>query len=185
MALKRIRRAFTLVELLITLALLSVLLIIAYEIMTKMFASGTVTQWESVLTNQFTNADSRVRDFLNASSYPSLLTPQGVFQANIIDMYPRTTAPAEMMGVASIGYDADLPAHLLVKSDNAALPTLSTACAPMVLETGSLERFQLAAKAVITPSRLARLQGLAPDHPAWQSAVRQLADKTRALKPAR
>lgn len=77
MALKRIRRAFTLVELLITLALLSVLLIIAYEIMTKMFASGTVTQWESVLTNQFTNADSRVRDFLNASSYPSLLTPQG------------------------------------------------------------------------------------------------------------
>lgn len=73
----RKRRAFTLVEILITLALLSVLLVIAYEIMTKMFASGTVTQWESVLTTQFTNADSRMRDFLNASSYPSLLTPQG------------------------------------------------------------------------------------------------------------
>lgn len=73
----RRRRAFTLVEVLITLALLSVLLVIAYEIMTKMFSSGTVTQWESVLTNQFSNADSRIRDFLNASSYPSLLTPQG------------------------------------------------------------------------------------------------------------
>ena len=71
------RSAFTLVEVVVTLVLLTVLLFIAYEIMTKMFASGTVTQWESVLTTEFTNADSRIRDFLNASSYPSLLTPQG------------------------------------------------------------------------------------------------------------
>lgn len=74
---RRLRRAFTLVEVLITLVLLSLLLGIAYQIMTKMFSSGTVTQWEAVLTNQFSNTDSRIRDFLNASSYPSLLTPQG------------------------------------------------------------------------------------------------------------
>jgi prepilin-type N-terminal cleavage/methylation domain-containing protein len=71
------RRGFTLTEILITLALLSIMLVIVYGVMTSMFRSGTVTQWESVLTTDFTNADSRIRDFLNASSYPSLLTPQG------------------------------------------------------------------------------------------------------------
>ena len=95
----RRRRAFTLVEVLITLALLVILLGIAYEIMTKMFASGTVTQWESVLTTQFTNADSRLRDFLNASSYPSLLTPQGNAVLNFDpDKVPPITNTAFLLG---------------------------------------------------------------------------------------
>ncbi len=114
----------------------------------------------------------------------SLLTSQGVFQANIIDMYPRTTAPDRVRGHASIGYDADFPAHLLEQPANGRLPKLLPKCAPLVVETGSLERYQLSAQAVITPSRLARLQALAPEHPAWQSAVRQLSDKTLTLKPA-
>jgi prepilin-type N-terminal cleavage/methylation domain-containing protein len=73
----RIRRAYTLVEILIALTLLSVLLVLAYEIMSKMFTSGIVAQWDAERTTQFANSDSRIRDFLNASSYPSLLTPQG------------------------------------------------------------------------------------------------------------
>jgi prepilin-type N-terminal cleavage/methylation domain-containing protein len=71
------RRAFTLIEILITLALLTIMLVIAYDVMMRMFFSGTVTQWETNLTTEFTNADSRIRDYLNSSSYPSLLTPQG------------------------------------------------------------------------------------------------------------
>jgi type II secretory pathway pseudopilin PulG len=69
--------AFTLVEILIAFAILAILLVGIYEIMTNMMRSGTVTQWEQTLTVQFNNADSRIRDYLSGSSYPSLLSPQG------------------------------------------------------------------------------------------------------------
>ena len=86
----RRRPAFTLIEILITLTLLSIMLIIAYEVMGRMFQSGTVTQWETTLTTDFTNADSRLRDFLNASGYPSMLTPQG---NAVLNFDPTATPP--------------------------------------------------------------------------------------------
>jgi len=71
------RRAFTLTEILIAMVILSLILVLAYQIMTGMMRSGTVTQWEATLTNQFSSADSRIRLYLDRSSYPSLATPQG------------------------------------------------------------------------------------------------------------
>lgn len=97
------RRGFTLVEILITLALLSIMLVIAYDVMSRMLFSGTVTQWETTLTTDFTNADSRIRDYLNASSYPSLLTPQG----NAVLNYnpPASTNDKFMLQFPSSGAD--------------------------------------------------------------------------------
>ena len=98
------RKAFTLVEILITLTLLSIMLVIVYEIMGRMFQSGTVTQWETVLTTSFTNADSRLRDYLNASGYPSMLTPQG---NAVLNYDPAATPPnnntAFLLGFPSSG----------------------------------------------------------------------------------
>ena len=68
---------YSLVEILVAVSILSFLLVLVYQILCGMLRSSTVTQWESVLTTQFTNADTRIRSYMDKSSYPSLLTPQG------------------------------------------------------------------------------------------------------------
>ncbi|MBI4862109.1 MAG: type II secretion system protein, partial [Candidatus Riflebacteria bacterium] len=76
------RRGFTLVEILVALAVLSIVIVGVYEILVGMFRSGTVTQWEQNLTTQFSNADTRLRSYLNGASYPVMLTPQGSVMLN-------------------------------------------------------------------------------------------------------
>ncbi|HET6422556.1 MAG TPA: fused MFS/spermidine synthase, partial [Planctomycetaceae bacterium] len=109
----------------------------------------------------------------------ALLTPTGVLQANIIDIYPRMEVPGESIGSATSDYDGEVPAKLLQSKPSDALPVLRNDLAPLQIKPGSLARYTLASTAVITPTDERRLVNAARDDLIWTATVRELASKTR------
>ncbi len=109
----------------------------------------------------------------------ALLSPNGVLQANIIDIYPRIELPGGSVGASEVDYDGEIPASLIQSPPGAVLPILKPELAPLELKPGTLARFILAAKTTISTADERRLMKAAPDDVIWGATVQELAAKTR------
>lgn len=109
----------------------------------------------------------------------ALMTPNGVLQANIIDIYPRIEVPGGYTGSAEVDYDGEIPAKLVQSEPGATLPVLKPLVAPLEVKPGTLARFRLASKTVITKADERRLQQAASEDIIWTATVQELAEKTR------
>lgn len=108
----------------------------------------------------------------------ALLTPTGVLQANIIDIYPRIELPGLSLGSASVDYDGELPEAVL-QSKPGETAKLRSNLAPLELKPGSLTRYILVSNGVISSSDERSLVNAARSDAIWTATVRELAAKTR------
>ncbi len=109
----------------------------------------------------------------------ALLTPTGVLQANIIDIYPRVELPGESVGASTVDYDGEIPPHLVQSPPGATLPVLKSDFAPLEVQPGTLARYTLASKGLLTVADERRLANAAAEDVIWTATVRELAAKTR------
>lgn len=77
----RSRRGFTLIELMLAFFLLSVVTYLIYTMLIRGSRSAVSGIWRSSVNTQLQNLDVRVRKALEASSYPSVLSPE----MNVVD----------------------------------------------------------------------------------------------------
>ncbi len=87
-----------------------------------------------------------------------LLSEQGVFQANIIDIYPRTEFPGTAIGSAEADYSGRLPNHVL--ADDARRDKYApakSAYAPLEVQELLTNRFQLRVSRMLTSADEQRL----------------------------
>ena len=142
------------------------------------------------------------REFLQRTH--DLLAADGVFQANIIDIYPRTEFPGETVGEGEVDYVGRLPKGL-------ASMTLTVGqyeraprrFAPLEIKSLKDNRYLLRSKRTLSLADQDRLSGnreseratasqsgseskdgfLEEDPQAWWPVIEQLAEKTRRKKP--
>ncbi len=107
-----------------------------------------------------------------------LLTPNGILQANIIDIYPRVEVPGESIGAATVDYDGEIPLSLVQSQPGEVLPVLRADLAPLELKPGNFAKYTLATTTAITPAEERRLVNAARDDVIWTETVRELAKKT-------
>lgn len=141
------------------------------------------------------------REFLQDTH--DLLSDEGVYQANIIDIYPRTEFPGETVGEGEVEYIGRLPKGLA----NMTLPFGKFEPAPRAyrpLEIKSLrnDHYQVRSRRTLTLADQHRLTGVKPDTAtpapeatnskddflnsdpqAWWPVMEQLAALTRKQKP--
>lgn len=97
------------------------------------------------------------REFLQKTH--DLLSEKGVFQANIIDIYPRTEYPVESIGHAFVEYSGPLPYGILGREprENKAIPVVSYYAPLEIAEMGPF-KFQLRVSKAIKPTQAKRLK---------------------------
>jgi hypothetical protein len=113
------------------------------------------------------------------SKVHELLTAHGVFQQNIIDIYPRTEVPGGEVGQATVDFLGTLPKEVLVSAE-AKSPKLIAKCAPVTLAPAAGgEPARLKTPSAISFDKESELLRLALDHTEWNSAIRELAEESR------
>lgn len=89
----------------------------------------------------------------------SLLSDQGVFQANIIDIYPRTEFPGVLVGLAEVEYKGRIPNGVLIdgaKREKAV--AAAKAFAPLEVVELLTNTYRLRIPRTITPREVERLK---------------------------
>ena len=141
------------------------------------------------------------REFLQDTH--DLLADDGVYQANIIDIYPRTEFPGETVGEGEVDYEGRLPKGLaqmtLTVGEYEPAPRRYT---PLEIKSLNNNRYRLRSKRTLTLADQNRLSGVRPsikaapqagseskdaflddDPQAWWPVIEQLAAQTRKRKP--
>jgi len=120
----------------------------------------------------------------------ALLTPTGVFQQNIIDIYPRTEAPGGEVGEATVDLSGDVPPAALA-NPGAKRPQIHRKFAPLELIPSTPDTPQrLHTTVPISYDRESELLRLANDatdnrngnenrYISWEAAIRELAEASR------
>lgn len=138
-----------------------------------------------------------------------LLSDDGVFQANIIDIYPRTEYPGQRVGVAEVEYRGRLPSGVLPGEPKREKPLpAATAFAPLEIMELLTNHYRLSTKRILMPSEIGRLmsvnwpivtsnrdydvtKGVAPDidtqleRENWRTSIESLASAARKKVPYR
>jgi hypothetical protein len=120
-----------------------------------------------------------------------LLSDRGVFLANIIEIYPRTRAPAGSVATGGVSYDDPLPDAVAVPTAAGITRSIRPEFAPLKFAPGNILEYT----GEMPESVEEKLVDLASDDYAWTTAIRTLAEETRkpvsypgklpdALKPA-
>lgn len=73
-------RAFTIMELLVASAIMTLALIMIYQIWRFITRGGTTEIWAADAASKLTNADTRLREFVNRAGYPTMMTSQGILE---------------------------------------------------------------------------------------------------------
>lgn len=114
-----------------------------------------------------------------------LLSPEGVVQFNLIDIYPRTEFPGRPAAQAEIVYHNFLPPGLLKQGDHP-----SNQFVPAVPRFGKIEvnqlaagQFKLRASEVLSDFQRKILLDLDRSHEPWGKAVHALVNATRQSAP--
>jgi predicted membrane-bound spermidine synthase len=109
-----------------------------------------------------------------------LLSPRGIVQQNIIDIYPRTEVPGGTVGVAEVDYGSPLPEAVLVSSRPGAVPKLLPRWAPLeVVPSTPHAPLRLRTTRELTVNRELELLQAAPQDAAWTTAIKELAARSR------
>ena len=141
------------------------------------------------------------REFLQDTH--DLLSDEGVYQANIIDIYPRTEIPSERFGEAEVDYVGRLPRGLAnMTLTFGSYEPAPRAYAPLEIKSLKNDRYRVRSKRTLSLADQKRLSGVAPgktdapatspagehdflneDPQAWWPVIEQLAALTRKPKP--
>ena len=141
------------------------------------------------------------REFLQDTH--DLLSDEGVYQANIIDIYPRTEIPSERFGEAEVDYVGRLPRGLAnMTLTYGSYEPAPRAFAPLEIKSLKNDRYRVRSKRTLSLADQKRLSGVSPektaapaaspaaeqdflneDPQAWWPAIEQLAALTRKPKP--
>lgn len=109
-----------------------------------------------------------------------LLTPKGIVQQNIIDIYPRTEVPDGSVGEAWVDYPMPLPAVVLKSTRPGAVPQLQSRFAPLEVVPSTADAPQrLRTLRELSPAQEERFISAVPDDEHWKVAIRDLADRSR------
>lgn len=108
-----------------------------------------------------------------------LLTPHGVFLANIIEIYPRTVIPGGTAEEVVAELTTTPPEALFAPPEAGQQRQVQSQFGPLQIQGGS----QLQFAGVLSEQLEERLKGLAPEDAAWQTAIGTLAAKSRAPRP--
>uniref|UniRef100_A0A7C2P5R7 Spermidine synthase n=1 Tax=Schlesneria paludicola TaxID=360056 RepID=A0A7C2P5R7_9PLAN len=104
-----------------------------------------------------------------------LMTPRGVLLANIIEIYPRTRAPAGAAGMGNVVVEGELPEGLFASESDRKSLTVRAEFAPLKVTGGSLLEFP----AEMSSAMQQKLTALDADNYLWTEAIETLADQTR------
>jgi len=107
-----------------------------------------------------------------------LLSPGGVFQQNIIDIYPRTEAPGGQVGEATVEYGGEIPADAL-EVGQTLHPKFRKQFAPLelIIEPGRVPK--LHTKTAISLELESELVRLALDNTGWTKSIHTLAEASQ------
>ncbi len=108
-----------------------------------------------------------------------LMTPQGVFLANIIEIYPRTVVPGGTADEVFAELTTTPPESLFAPPEAGVQRQVQSQFGPLQIQGGSQLRFA----GVVSERLETKLKELAPKDLAWQSAIGVLATKSRAPRP--
>ncbi|MBS0204699.1 MAG: spermidine synthase [Planctomycetes bacterium] len=127
-----------------------------------------------------------------------LLSEDGVFQANIIDIYPRVEYPGSTVGVGEADYQGPLPTGLAGKAWTIGqYASAGTAFAPLEIKSYGNGQYRVRATGLITVADERRLVNvdltdvqtptmvtnpLAADAATWRSVIESIASQTRERK---
>lgn len=114
-----------------------------------------------------------------------LLSPAGIVQVNLIDIYPRSEYPGKPLGKGETDYENFLPNGLMKNSDFPsnqfvrALPQFGK------IEVNCLaaSMFRLRATEILTEQQRKTLLALDPANSAWAQAVHRLVNETQSSEP--
>jgi len=90
---KRFRRAFTLVELLIAVSILSIFLFFAYRLFSGGQRVAGKAQWIGMIVDQQRNATQQLNIQLKSTSYPTTLLPDGIYDPSSKGAPPAAADP--------------------------------------------------------------------------------------------
>lgn len=116
-----------------------------------------------------------------------LLTPRGIVQMNLIDIYPRVEYPDHPRGAAIVSYKNFLPKGLMKQPDfpshqfTAVLPKFGK----IEVNCSAASDFQIKASEVISDYQQKLLLNLDTTNSAWREAVVELTAATRRSDPYR
>ncbi len=114
-----------------------------------------------------------------------LLTPTGILQVNLIDVYPRAEFPGRPVAKAEVAFDNFLPKGLMPRPD---FP--SNQFVPAQPQFGGLQvnclaagKFRLRVRTLVSDRQRKLLLALDPNNSTWTRAVKQLADEATFSEP--
>ena len=167
-------------------------------------SGGTPVRYDFIYGDAFSDfsipAHLTTREFLQKTH--DLLSDQGVFQANIIDIYPRVESPGTTRGEGEVDYQGPLPKGIAGQSlTYGRYESVGLRFAPLEVKSYSNGEYRLRATQTISfddESRLINvtLDESSPRHPRninatevvppdWETVIRQLANQTRERMPFR
>lgn len=97
------RSAFTIVELLVAFGILSVALVVIFQIWRSVTKGATVEIWATDAAGRLTTADTRLREFLARAGFPTVVTSQGLIWPTV------ATQAGYLIQVNATGDAADEP----------------------------------------------------------------------------
>jgi hypothetical protein len=114
-----------------------------------------------------------------------LLSPEGVLQVNLIDIYPRTVYPGRPVGRAEIDFENFLPKKL---TKDAELPpnqfvAVRPEFGPVEVQSLAANKFRLRVNGIVDDRQEQALLALDPRNSAWTEAIAELAEKSRRSEP--
>lgn len=86
------RRGVTLIELLFAFLIFSIIAVLIYKFLIAGARTGTVAAWQADMNTRLNNLDSRIRQYLEASSYAAVVSPQGTKINKTEDWYLKIPA---------------------------------------------------------------------------------------------
>ena len=114
-----------------------------------------------------------------------LLSPDGVLQVNLIDVYPRAEYPGRPLGHAEIAYDNFLPPGLM--KDPVFPPNQFIAVrpkfGPIEVQMLAAGKYRLRTSRILDDRYRDQLLSLDPQNSIWTKAVDKLVDETRHSEP--